>query len=270
MSEHHVVEQLLAYVSGNLDQASGRIVQEHLSICAGCRREYEGLQATWAVLGQSPRVQPDASLEMRFREMLNAYELGMGATGRSRAPVRSETFLERILSGRPQAQLGFVVSILLFGLVGGYAVTGSGRDSREMARLQEEVRGMRNLLAVSLLQQESASERLKGVSWSAQAEGGDPDISAALFNTMNHDRNVNVRLAALNALSRDMDNPSVQREIIRSFPGQSSPLMQLALVNLLVQINTPESREVLEHALQRPHLQPDVQKRIKQSIQLFL
>jgi hypothetical protein len=270
MSERHVVKQLLGYLSGNLDQASARIVQEHLSICAGCRRKYEGLQTTWAVLGQSPRVQPDASLAMRFRETLNAYELGMGTTGRSRVPMRSENFLERILNGRPRAQLGFVVSLLLFGLMGGYAVTGSGRDSREMARLQEEVRGMRNLLAVSLLQQESASERLKGVSWSAQADGGDPDISAALVNTMNHDRNVNVRLAALNALSRDMENPPVQREIIRSFPGQSSPLMQLALVNLLVQINTPESREVLERALQKPHLQPDVQKRIKQSIQLFL
>lgn len=270
MNEHHVIESLLAYVSGDLDEGSRRLVQEHLSTCTECNREYEALSAMWSALGDSPQVRPDPGLERGFHAMLSAYALGMATTRESRPPLEREHVLERLLTGRPLLQVGLVFTILLVGLLGGYAVTGGSRNGQELTQLHEEVRGLRNLLAVSLLQQESASERLKGVSWSAQVDGENPDINAALVNTMNHDSNVNVRLAALHALSRDLDNPAVRRELLQSFPRQASPLMQLPLVNLLVQINSPESREVLEEALHTPHLQPDVQKRIKQSIQLFL
>lgn len=270
MSEPHVVEQLLAYVNGNMDETSARAVQDHLAACNKCRREYEALNTVWAELGRSPERRPGASLESNFRAMLSSYELGARESGLARAHSQGGGFLERFLAGRPARQLGFVTTVLLLGLFCGYALTGNSRSTQDMVQLREEVRGLRNLLAVSLLQQESASERLKGVSWSSRLDGDDPDINAALVNTMNHDRNVNVRLAALNALSRDMGNPAVRREITRSLPKQASPLMQLALVDLLVLINTSESRDILEQALKRPQLHPDVQKRIKQGMQLFL
>jgi len=270
MAKPHVADHLLAYVNGNLDQESTRAVKDHLSTCDECRREYEALNSLWAELGRSPDQRPGISLERGFHEMLSTYERESRQSGVARGTLRREGFLDRFLYGRPALQAGVVAAGVLFGLVCGYALSGNNRNTHDMAQLSEEVRGLRNLVAVSLLQQESASERLRGVSWSSRLEGGDPEISAALINTMNHDRNVNVRLAALNALSQHMGNPAVRREIIRSLPGQSSPLMQLALVDMLVQINSRESREVLEQALNKPRLHPDVQKRIKQGIQLFL
>jgi hypothetical protein len=60
---------------------------------------------------------------------------------------------------------------------------------------------------------------------------------------MKHDRSVNVRLAALDALTRDIDNPGVRREIIHGLAEQTSPLMQIALVDVIVQMNDRESRE---------------------------
>jgi hypothetical protein len=156
---------------------------------------------------------------------------------------------------------------MIIGLISGYSLRGGNRNDHEIAQLREEVRGLSNLLTVSLLQQESASERLKGVSWSHRFDGRDPDISAALINTMKHDPNVNVRLAALDALSQDMASPKVRHEIIHALPGQPSPLMQMALVNVLVQINDRESRDVLREAMSRPGLHPDVRKRIEQGMQ---
>ena len=87
---------------------------------------------------------------------------------------------------------------------------------------------------------------------------------------MKHDRNVNVRLAALDALARDISSPDVRQEIIVALPEQTSPLMQVALVDLLVQINDRESRDVLRQAVNKPNLHPDVLKRIKQGIQQIL
>ena len=87
---------------------------------------------------------------------------------------------------------------------------------------------------------------------------------------MKHDRNVNVRLAALDALSRDMGDPAVRREILHALPEQTSPLMQVALVDLLVRMNDRESREVMGQMLNKSDLNPDVRKRITVGIQQIL
>ena len=270
MNDQHVVEHLLAYVNGTLDDATFRRVKEHLAACGDCRQECEALAALWNELGRSPEEQPAASLEKNFHHMLRVYEQGLRHAGLIAERQRGKGYLHRMFFGRPALQLGFAVVILAIGLLLGYSLDGSGRNSREMAELHEEVRGLRNLLTVSLLHQESASERLKGVSWSSRLEGRDPDITAALVNTMKHDRNVNVRLAALDALTRDIGSTDVRREIIHTLPQQTSPLMQIALADVLVQLNDKDSREVLQQVLKKPDLHPAVRKRIMLGIQQIL
>ena len=46
--------------------------------------------------------------------------------------------------------------------------------------------------------------------------------------------------------------------------------MQIALVDVLVQINDKDSRNVLQQALNKPDLHPAVRKRIMQGIQQIL
>ena len=270
MSDPHVIEDLLAFVSGNMDEASVRTVKDHLASCSQCRRECDALTTLWDKLGRLPGELPDASLEKGFQDMLDTYEQGLKHPGRTPIRMRGESLLDRFLSGHPAFQIGLAVCLLAIGLLSGYGLAGSSRNSQELAQLREEVHGLSNLLTVSLLHQESASERLKGVSWSSRLEGTDPAISAALVYTMKHDRNVNVRLAALDALAKDISSPDVRREIIHALPEQASPLMQVALVDLLVQINDGESRDVLQQAMNKPNLHPDVLKRIKQGIQQIL
>ncbi|HEX7573498.1 MAG TPA: HEAT repeat domain-containing protein [Bacteroidota bacterium] len=270
MTEPHVVEDLLALVNGNLDAASSRLVKDHIASCGECRREFDALTTLWDELGRSPEELPGASLNKGFQEMLKAYEQGLRHSGNTQESTRRGNFLDRFRFGRPAFQVGLALCTLVIGIVCGYSLNGSSRNTQELAQLREEVHGLSNLLTVSLLHQESASERLKGVSWSSKVEGRDPAISAALVYTMKHDRNVNVRLAALDALSRDLNSPAVRREIIHALPDQTSPLMQVALVELLVQINDRESRDVLQQALTKPDLHPDVRKRITQGIQQIL
>ena len=270
MNDPHVIEDLVAYMSGNLDEASARKVNDHLASCDRCMRERDALKTIWDKLGAVPGEFPDASLEKGFHSMLDTYELGLKSPGRTPVRIRGESLLDRFRSGHPAFQIGLAVCLLAVGILCGYGLAGSSRRSQELAQLREEVHGLSNLLTVSLLHQESASERLKGVSWSSRLEATDPAISAALVYTMKHDRNVNVRLAALDALARDISSPDVRHEIIHALPGQASPLMQVALVDLLVQINDRESRDVLQQAMNKPNLHPDVLKRIKQGIQQIL
>ena len=54
---------------------------------------------------------------------------------------------------------------------------------------------------------------------------------------MNHDSNVNVRLSAVDALQKFAAEPEVAKAMAASIAGQESPLVQIALVDMLVQLN---------------------------------
>jgi hypothetical protein len=266
----HVKADLVAYVSGDLDEAASWRVRKHLATCAACRKEYEAVHTLWADLGRIPDQPPAPSVARSFHAMLDSYETGVRRPAAGPARRRAGSRLERLLFGRPALQLGAGVAVLAIGIGLGYAGRGIPGGGDQLGQLREEVSELRNLLALSLLQQESASDRLKGVSWTSDLEATGPGITAALTDVMMHDRNVNVRLAALNALARNMAAPEVRRDILLALPGQKSPLMQLALVDALVQINDRESREVLQRALNRPDLRPEVRQRIQQGIKLIL
>jgi hypothetical protein len=270
MKEQHVLEHLSAYVSGNLDEPSMRLIKEHLSTCDECGREYAMLSRIWEGLGRLPDEQPGESLTNSFYSMLKGYEHAAHDSDRMAGRLRGVRSAVRTWFAAPAIQVGFGIVMLIVGLFLGRFLNGSVTDAREVSQLRDEVRQLGNLLTVSLLQQQSASERLKGVSWSQRAGASDAEIIDVLIQTMKYDPNVNVRLAALDALTRDLNQPRVRQEIIQTFPAQASPLMQAAMVDVLVQMKDPDSRTVLQQALKKPGLNPEVQKRIKQGIQVQL
>jgi len=61
---------------------------------------------------------------------------------------------------------------------------------------------MKQMVMLSLLKQQSASERLRGVNWSYQIEQPDEQVLSALLRALDSDPNVNVRLAAVDALQQ--------------------------------------------------------------------
>jgi HEAT repeat protein len=107
---------------------------------------------------------------------------------------------------------------------------------------------MRQLVALSLLQQQSASERLRGVSWTYRVEPSDTEVLAALLAAVNHDPNVNVRLAAVDALRPFAAGQPTRDAVIQALPSQTDPIVQVALIDLLVDLKeteaAPELRKV--------------------------
>ncbi len=75
---------------------------------------------------------------------------------------------------------------------------------------------MRQLVTLSLLQQQSASERLRGVDYAYRVDQSDTQVLAALLHAVNHDPNVNVRLAAVDALRKFAGSPAVRGTLDQS------------------------------------------------------
>jgi HEAT repeat protein len=121
------------------------------------------------------------------------------------------------------------------------------------------------MVALSLMQQQSASERLKGVNWSYQLQPGG-EVLAALLNTLMHDSSVNVRLATVDALRQFGDQPLVRRGVVEAMAREDSPMVQVALIDLAVDLRDKESIATLRQLVQNHEVNEAVRVRAQKGL----
>src|SRR6478736_5356013 len=105
-------------------------------------------------------------------------------------------------------KLAVTMVLVVVGFIGGTVLqksTGGG----EVKELAKEVSGLKEMMMISMLEKESATDRLKAVSLSEEIQGPSKKVTEALFKTLNADPSVNVRLAALDALHNYAKSPMV-------------------------------------------------------------
>jgi hypothetical protein len=252
--------------AGTLDAGSKSEFESHLAACEFCRREWESLSSLWAGMAQLPSPEPGPGLRPRFYAMLAGYQQGL-----QQASISSgfSNWFGALVFRRPVLQFGLAASLAVAGFVAGYSLRTSGYSHKELAGLREEVHEMRRMVSLSLLKQQSASERLMGVSWSNQINHPDPEFLDALISTLNHDPSVDVRLAAVDALARFTAEGTVRQALIRSLAAQKSPLVQIALIDLLVQLHERRSIETLQQITNDTDQNQDVRQRAQWGLQLL-
>lgn len=154
---------------------------------------------------------------------------------------------------------------LIIGFLGGRMIQ-SPAQKTEISTLSKEVSDLKEMMMLSLLEKESASDRLKAVSLTEEMPDASNKVTHALLQTLNNDANINVRLAALEALIPYSKDEHIREELIRSIAKQESPLVQVALAELMVTLQEKSSVKELEKILHNEHTPKDVRKKIKQSI----
>jgi len=250
-----------------IDQKTRLEIEKHLSICHDCKTEIENLSSVWTKLGSIPERQPSADLRLRFDTMLEAYQQGL-----RQAAVRKNWrevvngWLEKWLPRQPIVQFATAIILLFIGVLIGSRLSLVKSHNGEMAQLRSEVQDMQRTVALSLLKQQSPSERLQGVSLSYQLQQPNSEILITLLNTLNYDPNVNVRLATIDALYLFSDRPMIRQGLIESLSKQESPLVQIAIIDLLVEIREKRSIQALRQLIKDNHLNPDVRERAKWGI----
>jgi hypothetical protein len=141
------------------------------------------------------------------------------------------------------------------------------RQNALTTALVDEVRSMRQSLAVSLIDQELASERLQGINMSYTLVNPDQKLLDKLMSTLNTDPSVNVRLAAVDALYLFHNHPGVKEGLIDSLSQQSSPMVQASLIDLMVSIRERRAVDALKSLLDSEGVNPEIKDRAEQGIQ---
>ena len=242
------------------------------------------MRRIWEELERLPDEVPGEEMRQRFAANLEPYlesARGRGHSGLAGRPRRVfdrlgtgfEGWLERWLPRRPLAQAGLAAATLAVGVLigsghgigqpwgtraGGSAGEHPGEPLGEIGALRDEVRSLSRLVTLSLLKQDSASERLRGVSFGRQAGPGDDRVLQALLDTLQHDPDVNVRLAAVDALAPALGQPAVRGQLLQEVGKQRSPMVQIALIDLLLARDRAGSRQQLQDLTASPSLDATV------------
>jgi hypothetical protein len=234
MTCDQVKEHIADYLAGALSGTEAEELSEHFARCAACKQEAEELSETWEALGLLEQEQPSAQLRPRFYESLEAYRQGLDAAA-APAPAKRRFFdWSGGWAASPAFRLAWSAALLVIGVGFGQWLGGRERSRADLAALQDEVHHMRQAVTLSLLEQQSASERLRGVDYAYRVDQSDTQVLAALLHAVNQDPSVNVRLAAVDALRKFSGNPSVKGTLIQSLAKQDSPMVQLALIDFIV------------------------------------
>jgi hypothetical protein len=223
------------YLADQLSIDQLEAFEAQMSASPELQNEVDELRWLWNGLGLLTEPQPSPALRARFYQRLNA-------VGRERASasISIPKWVHRWLP-----QLAFGAAVFLVGIYVGH-IRDSGRaQTEELTQMRSEVQNLQQMVALSLLERQSATSRLEGVAWTDRIQQPDNRVMNALITTMNHDPNVNVRLSSLDALTRFSDEAVVRKALVDSVASQDSPLVQIALIDELVQIRERNAAQEL-------------------------
>jgi hypothetical protein len=218
------------YLSEQLTPGEKSALETELRSNTELREEMEELRSLWEGLGNLPEEQPSAALRARFYQKLNEVK-----AGRSGPVNHGFAWWKPGLAGLVR-QVAVALAVFAIGMYLGHKDLPGQASTEEVKRLGSEVQTLRQTVALSLLERQSATSRLEGISWSSRVEQPDRGLVSALVEVLDRDPNINVRLAALDALGKFSGDAAIRKALVDAIPLQDSPLVQIALIDALVNL----------------------------------
>lgn len=269
MNCEDVKSLFIEYIDGMLNDNDTLRVDDHLSSCEDCRAEIATMKQVLMNLDNVVMEEPSDNLRRNFDNMIGSYSLGL----KDRETPRLKGIADRIESWwpkRPLVQFMTTVAVLVIGLITGLSINERSGSKKEIVQLKTSMNHLEKVVMTSLLNQSSAADRISGLSMTGRLKNVDRQFYSTLLLLLNSDPNVNVRLAAVNALTNFADNDYVRHELVISLGLQSSPLVQVSLIDLLASINETDSSSTLVRIINNPEVDIHVKERARKALKKFI
>ncbi|TRX56016.1 HEAT repeat domain-containing protein [Fulvivirga sp. M361] len=206
-------------------------------------------------------VEPSESLTYSFHQLLNEQR-------KARKPLGFK--LSGIWNAKPIFRWTYSLALMMAGITIGWLAKNSNATHTEVGKLYAEVQEMKEMMMLTLLEKESTSDRLRAVGLTSDISEVSDKITDALLKTLNNDENVNVRLAALEALFPYASNTKVRKGLITSITNQESPMVQMGLAEMMVALQEKRAIGSLRELLKKEETPQEAKDRINESIQILI
>lgn len=224
-------------LAGNISEVEEKALNMFLASNPEKAKELADLAQTWDLFEEIDRPEPSAAMDVRFEGMMAAYI-------EKKKEVRPNVLDWIVAQMTKSWQVG--LASLTMGLFIGWWMLPSQDQKEDIAQLSSEIQSMKEMMMLTLIEQPKAQERIRAVNMAADLPKADEKVINALISTLNHDENLNVRLASLESLVRYADLPEVRHALVDALKLQESPLVLVAIADVLVAIQEKSSVDAME------------------------
>lgn len=230
---------MIDYLDGKLDGNRNQEVEKHLETCERCLDELRDIQKMLELISNEEMIKPDDSLKINFYHMLHN-EIRKNDTNLIKQIKWYDKSVYRIAAG-----IALLICGTFLGILVNSGINNSGQ-AKELSQLKSEVNELRKTAMFTMLKDESSTYRIQAVNYADEMDYPDENIINALVETLNNDRNINVRMAAAYALAKFTSRRSVCDSLVESLSLQNDPILQITLINILVDLGEKSALEPIQ------------------------
>lgn len=255
-----IQEQLVDYIENLVSEKERIFISEHLASCQSCQQELNEMQQFLDVLAKDTMQQPSENLRANFEQLIKEEEQQNTPKVVKLEPIFSyKTFLKYA------AGIALLISAFMLGKQQNANSTNTNQvATKEIIQSQEE----KQLLA--MLEDDSASKRIKALDKVQQFENTDTKIIQALIDRLFFDENTNVRLAAAEALSKFSSLEMVRSSLIKALEAEQNPSIQIELIQILAKIQEKRAIKPMQKLLKNEEIPTYVKQQLESNIAQLL
>lgn len=259
------MSRLIDYLEGRLPEEQRQALEAELGQSESLRRELAALRQVFSDLDAVAMEQPGPELHDRFYRFL---EEEQREVSRNDAPDGEGT---RRALRRFEWRVAAAVALLIIGLGFGMLWQRNLKQQQQINELVAEVQQTRKMMVLSMLEERSASQRIKALNTVQRERSSvDDQVIDALINTLNTDDNINVRTKAAEALLQFADHPGVVPALIRSLHLQEHPEVQITLIEVLVASRAEGAVDELQEMMEREELMEVVRNKAAAGVEQLM
>lgn len=248
----------IEYINNELTPDEKQEMETHLNTCEYCLKEVAALKSLHDLMEDVPELEPSHEVRKDFYAALDKEKNKPSR----KADFKINPVVYQIAAG---------IALFIIGTFFGMKVTPAqnGINTNQVAELKSELMQTKQLVMLSMLNQDSPSKRIQAVGYSEDFVQPSQEVLDALFKTLNTDDNVNVRLAAANSLTRFAGDKQVRDQLIKSLEEQNDPMIQIILIKIMVQLEEVNAVQQFEKIMNKSNTHEIVKEEAQKAIEIL-
>lgn len=125
-------------------------------------------------------------------------------------------------------------------------------DAQQLADLNYELREIKSMISMNQIQSMTASERIQVTHEFREKDSLDTETVNTLISILHIDENVNVRVAATEALAKFKENERIREAFLKALKTETNPVLQIKLIDALMMSREtraiPEFQRIMQAA----------------------
>lgn len=247
------------FLDGTMTEEEKKIYEEEIKSCPEVTEEISSFLKLESEIDSIEDQETPFSMDAKFLRMLEEEENKLTKKPQGQNTVQKFWYVAAS------------ISLLLIGFLSGRLTdTNTQNESEHIMSLKNDVKVMKELVMLSMIENQSASERIRAVSYAEEMVQPNQEIIESLIKTLKTDESPNVRLASAEALKKFSSNKVVRAELVKAMETQDDPILQIALINLMVEIEEKSAVKQLRKWSESVEINEVVRKQADLGLQILI